>query len=79
MSLDKYSTICFLTEEGWVEKPNFKGEEAEVIEEWSVSVFQASIKSIDVAWAQVGETSPQLKAFADKLRAKFPRPANSTF
>ena len=79
MSLDKYSTIYFLTEEGWVEKPNFKGKAEEVIEEWFVSVFQASIKSIDVTWAQVGETSPQLKGVADKLRAKFPRPADSTF
>ncbi len=41
MPLDKYGTIYFLTGEGWVEKPNFKGKEVEVIEEWCVSVFQA--------------------------------------
>jgi len=79
MSLDKYNTVYFLTREGWIEKPNFKGKEAEIIEEWDVSVFQAAIKSIDVTWTQDGETSPQLKGLADELRAKFPRPADSTF
>ncbi len=79
MSLDKYNTVYFLTPEGWIEKPNFKGQKTEIIEEWDVSVFQASIKSIDVTWTQAGDTSPKLKGLADTLRAKFPRPADSTF
>jgi hypothetical protein len=79
MSLDKYNTIYFLTEEGWIEKPNFRGKQTDIIEEWGVSVFQASIKSIDVTWTQAGETKPQLKDLADKLRSKFSRPADSTF
>jgi hypothetical protein len=75
MSLDSWSTTYFLTEKGWIEKPSFKGRADEIVEEWGVSIKQASIKSAPVVrWSQTGETDEKLKTAALRLSKKYPKP-----
>ncbi|QJP93750.1 hypothetical protein [Pseudomonas fluorescens] len=77
MSIDRYSIDYVLTDKGWVELVNFKGDPDDVIEEWSANCRQASAFSeVEVSWQLTRRAAPDKEDLAKSLHAKHKKPAD---